>query len=57
MPADAAAASSPGVSDLQRQIDELAAELRARAADHEAAQAVVAEENACWMKCRRIRVS
>jgi hypothetical protein len=37
MPADDAAASSPSVSDLQRQIDELAAELRARTADYEEA--------------------
>src|SRR5260370_32787534 len=46
MPADAAAASSPSVSDLQRQIDELAAELRARTADYEQAlrrEAAVAE--------------
>jgi len=36
MPADAAT-SSPSVPDLQRRIDELSAELRARTADHEEA--------------------
>ena len=35
MPADATAGSSPSVSDLQRRVDELAAELLARTTDHE----------------------
>ena len=45
MPADAAA-PSPSVPDLQRRVDELAAELRARTSDHEEAlrrEAAVAE--------------
>jgi PAS domain S-box-containing protein len=37
MPADATAGSSPSVSDLQRRVDELAAELRARSADYQEA--------------------
>ena len=46
MPADAAADSSPSVPELQRRVDELAAELRARTADNEEAlqrEAAVAE--------------
>ena len=46
MPADAAAHSSPSVPELQRRVDELAAELRARTADNEEAlqrEAAVAE--------------
>jgi PAS domain S-box-containing protein len=35
MPADATAGSSPSVSDLQRRVDELAAELLTRTTDHE----------------------
>jgi PAS domain S-box-containing protein len=46
MPANDAAAPSPSVQDLQRRVDELAAELRQRTSDHEEAlrrEAAVAE--------------
>ena len=46
MPADATAGSSPSVSDLQRRVDELGAQLRARISDHEEAlrrEAAIAE--------------